>query len=600
MRRSFRPTWAARRFVRDAHQSASRFHFPVKRRQAMLVAVLLLAAVGALVAPDNLADGEYVARVRVALEGETETVDFPFAMADELGEPREVVAPFRDGYIHVAGHDAYPNELEGRIEYRLRVVDATGEPLDLEYSAASSRISGPGYSQDLPPVDRDGDQLVFTMRIPYEAHTALGLLFAVAALWLTELVPLAAAALLIPVVVVVGGVTDTGTVLEPFFHPIIVLFLAGFLLAEGMHRSGADRRLALNVLRRASLEPAYLMLTMMVVTAFFSMWMSNTASAAIILPIAVAILDRIPRQVVGTGYRRALLLGVAYAATIGGIGSAIGTPANYLALTFLGDFAGQEMNFVDWFPFGVPMVIVMLPLIWLVLIFSFGARFKLVDPHLSHEVYRQELDKMGSPSSQERQVLIVFAGVMVLWLLQGWHGIHPAIVALGGALVLFFTEVIVRDDLKRINWNALLTFGGGLSIGSILVLTGVSDYLALQLTVLADQPPYLVLFAVAALTLVTGAFISNTACAAMLIPLAIPLARVLQMDPRLLVAIVAISSSIDFAMVIGTPPTMMAYATGEFDTSQIFRRGVVLDAVGILVLVFVVTLVWQALGVVAF
>jgi sodium-dependent dicarboxylate transporter 2/3/5 len=169
-------------------------------------------------------------------------------------------------------------------------------------------------------------------------------------------------------------------------------------------------------------------------------------------------------------------------------------------------------------------------------------------------------------------------------------------VALGGAFGLFLARLIQPEDLNRINWNALLTFGGGLTIGALLVNTGVSDWVALQLVGLNHLPALLVILLVALLTLLIGAFISNTACAAMLIPLAIPLAQLLGLDPRLLVTVVAIASSIDFALVVGTPPTMMAYATGFFQTSEIFRRGIVLDLLGVLLLSSVVVGIWWLLG----
>jgi sodium-dependent dicarboxylate transporter 2/3/5 len=165
-------------------------------------------------------------------------------------------------------------------------------------------------------------------------------------------------------------------------------------------------------------------------------------------------------------------------------------------------------------------------------------------------------------------------------------------------LILFLLGLVKQDDLNRINWNALLTFGGGLAIGTLLVSTGVSDWIALQLIGLGHLPPLLVVFIIATLTLITGAFISNTACAAMLIPLAIPLAKILGLDPRLLVAVVAIGSSIDFALVVGTPPTMMAYSTGFFKASEIFKRGLALDLLGLILLSFGVIWIWWLLGVV--
>jgi sodium-dependent dicarboxylate transporter 2/3/5 len=577
--------------VRDAAQ-----HSLPDSRYLLLLGVLIAGLVGYWIGPRDLPLGNYSAQVDLSINGHSLTVVFPFVLGEQQGQP--VTHSQSDGRyeLAVSGTDVYRYELGQNISFQTQLLDANRETVDLDSADISMFISGAGYGQLLPPTDHLDQQLIFTMRIPYKARIVSALLFAVAALWLTELVPLAAGALLIPVVVVMASVADAGTVLQPYFHPIVVLFLAGFLLAEAMHRTGVDRLIALNILQRSSLKPAHLMLTMMSLTAFLSMWMSNTASVAIIIPIALSVLERIPGTGGQSGFRRALVLGIAYAATVGGIGSAIGTPANILAMTFLNDFANIELGFVDWFLYGVPVVIIMVPLIWLYLILVFRVRFQRVGPHLDHEIYKLEVEEMGGLSSDQRFLILVFVAIMGLWLTDQWHHVHAAIVALAGVLVLFFNETIKKEDLNRINWNALLTFGGGLALGNILVLTGVSDWIALQLIGLVEFPPLLVVCAMAGLTLLIGAFISNTACAAMLIPLAIPLADVLDMDPRLLVAIVAISSSIDFALVIGTPPTMLAYSTGFFEAKDIFKRGIVLDLVAILVLSFGIIWIWQLLG----
>jgi sodium-dependent dicarboxylate transporter 2/3/5 len=499
----------------------------------------------------------------------------------------------------VQGPESFAYRLGQVLTYRLQLRTADNGAVSISLDQAASTIDGPGgYQQSLPPTEIDDGWLVFRLGVPFKAKVALGLLFAVATLWLTETVPLAATALLIPVVVVVAGVTDAPTVLQPFAHPIIILFLAGFLMAEGMVRSGVDRRVALTILRYSSGKPAYLMLTLMALTAFLSMWMSNTASVTLIVPIALAILDRMPAEIGRTGFRRALVLGVAYAGTVGGVGSAIGTPANIVAITFLREFAGTDLAFVDWFLYGLPMTIVMIPVVWAYLLLSFRVKLREVGS-LDRAAYAEELAAMGEVDQGQWIVILTFVGVVVLWLTEQWHGLPTAIVALAGACLLFLTTTIKQEDLNRISWNALLTFGGGLAIGSIMVSTGVSDWVALQLTGLASLPPLLVVFLVAAITLVTGAFISNTATAAMLIPMAIPLAQVLRIDPRLLVVVIAIASSIDFALVVGTPPTMIAYSTGMFQGKDIFRRGVVLDLVGVLVLSFGVVWIWQLLGVVS-
>jgi sodium-dependent dicarboxylate transporter 2/3/5 len=567
------------------------------RRYLELLLVLVLGLFGYWLGPKDLRLGDYSAQIDLSFNGHSLSVTYPFELGEQAGQP--VTLSKSDGLykLIVEGEDAYEYELGQKISFRTQVLDADGKPVDLALENVSSTISSTGYSQILPPTDHSDEWLIFSMQIPYKAKITTALLFAIGTLWLTELVPLAAGSLLIPVVIVVASITDASTVLQPFFHPIVVLFLAGFLLAEAMRRTGVDRVIALNILRYSSLKPVYLMLTMMGLTAFMSMWMSNTASVAIIIPIALAVLEKIPTDVGKSGFRRALILGIAYAATIGGIGSAIGTPANILAMTLLNEFADAQLSFVDWFYYGLPVVAIMVPVIWLYLILVFRVRFHRVGPHLSHEVYRVELRNMGGLSRDQLLLLLVFVAIMGLWLTDQWHHIHTSIVALTGVLFLFFTKTIKKEDLNHINWNALLTFGGGLALGTMLVLTGVSDWIALQLTGLVDLSPLLVVFLIAGLTLLIGAFISNTACAAMLIPLAIPLAEILHMDPRLLVAIVAIASSIDFALVVGTPPTMMAYSTGFFKAKDIFKRGVILDLVGVLILSFGVVWIWELLGV---
>jgi sodium-dependent dicarboxylate transporter 2/3/5 len=571
---------------------------PLKGKLLTLLMVLFAALLGYLLAPSDLEFGTYQAHIIVAVEGDVLEADFPFEIGGVPGTEDTRMVQLPDHALEISGRRSVPYGLNEVISYALRVSDSAGHPVDLRLEQASSTLSGPNYLQQLPPSEKSGDWLRFQMRVPFRAKIATAVLLAVAALWLTEIIPLAAASLLVPVVIVAAQVTSAKEVLAPFGHPIIFLFMAGFLLAEGMRRTGIDRLIALSILQRASAKPAMLMLTMMGITAFLSMWMSNTASVAIIIPIALAILDKIPNQYGRTGFRRALILGVAYAGAIGGIGSAIGTPANILAMTFLSEFSGTELTFVDWFAYGVPMVLLMVPIIWVYLLLTFRVRTQAVKAYVDPQTYKQELDAMGGLNRQQRIIMAVFVGIVILWLTEGIHHIHSSIVALAGVIVLFLTETLKIDDLNQINWNALLTFGGGLAVGGVLVTTGFSDWLALKLVGLSALPNILVIGLVAGLTLLIGAFISNTACAAMLVPLAIPLAQILQIDPRLMVVVVAIASSIDFALVIGTPPTMLAYSTGYFETREIFQRGIILDVIGALLLSFGVIWIWDLLGVV--
>jgi sodium-dependent dicarboxylate transporter 2/3/5 len=193
-------------------------------------------------------------------------------------------------------------------------------------------------------------------------------------------------------------------------------------------------------------------------------------------------------------------------------------------------------------------------------------------------------------------VLGVFVAVAIGWVTQTLHGFHPGMVALGGAIALFVLGALVPEDLGRISWSSLITFGGGLTLGLFLVETGTSDFVATRLTGLVGVSTVIAIFAVALLTLLLTTFASNTASAAILIPLAIPLAGVLGISVTGLVVVVAMASSIDFALVVGTPPTMIAYSTRLYSASQIFRTGIVLDLVGVTILVLVVHRIWDLFG----
>lgn len=572
----------------------------LKTRLFTILMIITASLAGYLLAPSDLQNGMYHSEIEVQIDGQKIKLALPIRVGQADSETALVQTTSHGYTVEVEGPTGIANALGSKISYRVRVLDKDREPVDLAIENLTSTLHGTDYQQILPPSDQSGEWLLFSMRIPYKTKVATALMLAVAALWLTEIIPLAAAAFLVPVVVVVARISSAKAVLAPFAHPIIFLFLAGFLLAQAMRRTGFDRLIALAILRRASSKPAILMLTMMALTAFLSMWMSNTASVAIIIPIALAVIEKIPSTAGKTGFRRALILGVAYAGAIGGVGSAIGTPANILAMTFLSEYSGTELRFVDWFAYGVPLVLIMLPIIWVFLLISFRVRSAEIDNYISPDVYAEEWKSMGGMTRQQRTVMLVFIGTMTLWLTEGFHHISSGIVALIGALALFFAGILETEDLNRINWNALLTFGGGLAIGTILLESGFSDWIALQLIGLVTLPRILVILLITGMTLLIGAFISNTACAAMLIPLSIPLAQLLQIDPRLMVAIVAISSSIDFALVIGTPPTMLAYATGYFETSEIFKRGIILDIIGALLLSLGVVWIWDLLGVVTF
>jgi sodium-dependent dicarboxylate transporter 2/3/5 len=545
-----------------------------RRRITAMVAALVASAVLAAAAPHGWDPGAGL----LVVDAGSDSARIPV----EVGSERPLTAPA--GAVTVELPGGVPTS--GEVVVLLGGVSAGVEP--------EVRLELPdGRSELIPILTRSGADARAVRRAPDRAGIVLGLLGLVVVLWVTEAVPLFVTALIVPVVLGAAGVGTAEEALSPFFHPIIALFFGGFLMAEAMKRVRLDHVAAVSLVAAVGRTPRTLVFGMMAVAAFLSMWMSNTAAAAVLVPIALAVTTPLGRP----GYTRLAVLGIAYAATLGGVGSAIGTPANPLAIEFLDSVTGREISFVEWFAFGLPMVALFLPVIAAYLWWRLEAA---VDPDVfgaARQAAIAESREAGGLDRPQWTVLSVFGVVMATWLTQTWHGLSTGIVAVGGAVLLALLGKVLPEDLGRISWNALLTFGGGLTLGVFLTESGVSDWIATKMALLAAFPAFVGIVAVASVALALTTVASNTATAAIMIPLAIPLAGVLGVSPVLLVVIVAVASSIDFALVIGTPPTMIAYSTGLFSTREIFRVGIALDAAGIGILVTAVLGTWRLLGV---
>ena len=563
-----------------------------RTRILTFAAAILLAALGAYVAPDGWSAGPGALAVAY---GDLPAAETPV----EIGAGKRIVferdVPGSPGRaVRVVLPQGVP--VDAPVKARIAVLQ-DGAPTRPALGDVTLTLLLPDGRRELVPAlryDEDAGELAATRRPPRRATVVLALLGLVIVLWVTEIIPLYVTSLLVPVVVVVAGVGNASQALAPFFHPIIALFFGGFLMAEAMKRVRLDHVLAVNLVARAGRSPALLFAALLGTAAFLSMWMSNTAATAVLVPIALAVTEPIESR----GYRKACVLGIAFAATTGGVGSMIGTPANPLASEFLGAFADRPIAFVDWFAYGLPFVLLFLPVMGFYLWRRSDAS---VDPARFGEARaaaRAEREALGRMTREQWVVLVVMLLVVAAWLTQRVHGVSTGIVAVAGAVLLGLLGRIDTDDLQRISWSALLTFGGGLALGVFLGETGASDWLATRLAGLSSFPPWIGIVVVAAVSLGLTAVASNTASAALLVPLAIPLAGVLGVDPVALVLVVAIASSIDFALVIGTPPTMIAYSTRLFTTREIFRMGIVLDLLGVLLLVTAVAGVWHLLGLV--
>lgn len=560
---------------------------PARARWLAFAAAALAALAGSQLAPQPWPAG--VGRVEASFRGEV-VASRPVTVGDG--------APVRfDGMVHGHVVDVVLPKgvpVRGHVEAAIAV---TRDGLRIRPPIADVRLAvelPDGRREPVPPSRWDEEEQVLraSRRAPARSAVVLAVLGMVVVLWVSEALPLWVTSLSIPVVMVVSGAGGAQEALAPFFHPIIALFFGGFLMAEAMRRAGLDRYVALSIVAHAGRSPALLFASMLGVAAFLSMWMSNTAATAVLVPIAIAVTAPIGHA----GYRRALVLGIAYAATTGGVGSVVGTPANPLAIEFLATFAGRRITFAEWFLVGLPYVVLFLPMMGAFLWWRSDVRIAPESFAAVRSRAREELARTGRPDPAQTVVLACFALVVAAWLTQAWHGVSTGIVALGGAVLMAMLGRIQTEDLGRISWAALLTFGGGLALGFFMVESGTSDWIATRLTVLRGVPPLVGVGIVAALTLALTTVASNTATAAMLIPLAIPIAAVIGAPPTAMVLVIAIASSIDYALVVGTPPTMIAYSTGLFTTREIFRAGVLLDLAGVLLLVLVVVQVWRMVG----
>lgn len=459
--------------------------------------------------------------------------------------------------------------------------------------------------------------------------------------WMTEAVELYATALLPLVALPMAGASPVREAAAPYAHELIFLFMGGFLIALAMQRWGLHRRLALKALRLAGDHPAGIVACFMGVTAFFSMWVSNTATAVMMLPIALSIIGLVeqvePGSVEGgtghggtggTGnsgsgstmrphFALCLLLGIAYAASIGGIGTIIGTPPNVFLASFIQSSLGEEISFVRWMGVGLPLVVVFLPLTWLMLTrVLYPLRGERIEG--SSEVTERAYQELGAMSRGERVVLAVFLLAALSWItrplliqvqigdLQPLAGLSDPVIAMVAALALFVVPVDVKrrvfvmnwETAVKLPWGILLLFGGGLSLAAAIRANGVGEYIGHQLAFLSGIPTLLLVMAVIALVIFLTELTSNTATTATFIPILAALSPVFDLHPFMLIVPAAIAASCAFMLPVATPPNAIVFGSGHVTIQQMIRAGFWLNLLGVvLITLLVYTVMMWMLGV---
>ncbi|MGQ4912553.1 MAG: SLC13 family permease [Candidatus Thorarchaeota archaeon] len=454
---------------------------------------------------------------------------------------------------------------------------------------------------------------VFTIEYQPLVHSqaAVMILAVVAILWFSEGISLVATSMLIPILIVLTDIRTPQAALAPFFDPVVALIFGGFLIGRALTKYELDKRLALMILSKSSGSGGGLIITVMGVTAFLSMWISNTASAAIMIPIALAVISRIHDQEIRSKYGKALVLGVAYSATLGGVASLVGSPPNPLAASYINSFLGTEFSFMNWIPFGLPVLLIMLPIVWQWIMYKFRIPKDINEIEDLREVSLKEYLKLGPMPTEQKIVVVVFVSVIILWFTErlpsfiadviGWsgHGISSSIVALIGGLALMMLRLLDEKDVSSgISWSSLLILGSGIALGGAMIDTGLSAYLAQQMSGLGILPPMLVIVVIGVVAVMVTMVASNTGAAVILIPIAIPLASDLGIDPLLITMVIAIAVSMDFALPTGTPPSTIAYSTGKVEMREMVTTGLVVDLIAILVVTIIAVMLWATFGLV--
>lgn len=429
--------------------------------------------------------------------------------------------------------------------------------------------------------------------LPVEPETAKGLaiLTFIGVLWLTEALHVTVTALLVPVLAMFMGILPGAKALVGFADPTIFLFFGGFALAGALHEQKIDSWLAGKILTMAQGRLSVALILIFLATAFLSMWMSNTATAAMMLPLVIGLLDRLPQDQMKKTAPFAVL-GVAYSASIGGMGTLVGSPPNAIAAHELG------MGFAEWFRIAMPLVLIFAMIVMSLLYLFFR-------PKLGMRV-DMKLDTQGEMAprlnAKQFRVLILFALVAGSWMCSGFlssllGGIPSmdTLIALCAAVLLPLCGVINWTGIaKNTDWGVLLLFGGGITLSGILVQTGAAHFLAGQVSALAmGRDPFIILLIISLFITGLTEFCSNTASAALVAPLMVTVAAAMGLSPVPLVLLVGIGASCAFMLPVSTPPNALAFATGRVPQMSMIKVGLLINVVLVFVKAFWAWAFWM-------
>lgn len=426
--------------------------------------------------------------------------------------------------------------------------------------------------------------------ISYEAWIVASLLLLMTFWWLTEAIPLSITAILPLIVIPSFTNVNISDVAKPYANPVIFLLLGGFILGLGFQKSNLHLRFAMLVLKKIGSTKKSILGGIILSTAFLSMWISNTATCLLMLPIVVSILDKMKIKN-DFLYKKILLLAIAYSASIGGIATLVGTAPNAIFAGFLMENYNLEINFIDWMKFSLPLVFLLITILWF--FFNFFIENKNI-PISKNNFIEDQYKKLGPFSSKEKITMIILLLTIFLWLSKKFINSTLSInltdssIALFGSLLFFiipyerYNFVLNKSWFKEIPWNILILFGGGLSLASSINSSGLANLISESLFVFSELEIYLIIILMALLISFMTEITSNTATTLLFLPIVASFASNFDYDLILLCLPIIISASCAFMMPIATPPNAIIFSTNQIKITFMVRIGFVMNCTAVI------------------
>jgi sodium-dependent dicarboxylate transporter 2/3/5 len=424
--------------------------------------------------------------------------------------------------------------------------------------------------------------------------------------WVTECVPISVTALLPIVLFPLTGGMDLSTTTAAYGHKLVFLFVGGFMIALAIEKWHLHKRLALNIIRMTGSNKSRVILGFMLATAFLSMWISNTATSIMILPVGLAIISQLKddpntKENENEIFGKSLMIAIAYSASIGGMATLIGTPPNMVLAGVVEESYGIKLNMFDWMKFGVPLSSFLLVICWVYLT-KIAFKFKNEEFSAGRDEILRQIKKLGSFSNEEIKVLIVFTLTALGWISRGsiekiFPLIDDTIIAIFFAVILFIIPtsnnksdktILVWDDTVKLPWGILILFGGGMAIASAFGKSGLALWIADLLQNLNGIPLFLIiLIIVTSINLLTEVT-SNMATTAMLLPVLVTIALAIEIHPYFLLVSATLAASCAFMLPISTPPNAVVFSSGFLKIEDMFKKGIWMNMISIITITLVV------------